>query len=46
MAIGARDPDATAIHNLRGNIQGCPEPAIFPVADLVQELGLLSQSRT
>lgn len=40
MAIGARDPDVAAIRDLRRQIQGCPEPAIFPgVGHFVQEWG-------
>jgi haloalkane dehalogenase len=38
MAIGAKDPDVDAMHQLRAAIRGCPEPMILPgVGHFVQE---------
>lgn len=40
MAIGGNDPDAEAMHVLRGQIRGCPEPLVLPEAGhFVQEWG-------
>jgi haloalkane dehalogenase len=33
MAIGAKAQDADAMHALRGQIRGCPEPLILKEAD-------------
>jgi haloalkane dehalogenase len=32
MAIGAKHPDAPAMHTLRSQIRGCPEPMVLPEA--------------
>ena len=33
MAIGAKEADVEAMHTLRGQIRGCPEPLIVAEAD-------------
>lgn len=33
MAIGAKAPDADAMHALRSQIRGCPDPLVLPEAD-------------
>ena len=40
MAIGVNDPDVEAMHALRRQIRGCPEPLVVPTAShFVQEWG-------